>query len=84
VNRSNIWREMKKLCEGADVDSEKVFPHNLRKLFASSLYHLQKDIAKVADILGHSSIETTRRYIRETSKEYRKSLEKLELVGGLW
>jgi site-specific recombinase XerD len=84
VNRSNIWREMKKLCQGADVESEKVFPHNLRKLFASSLYHLQKDIAKVADILGHSSIETTRRYIRETSKEYRKSLEKLELVGGLW
>jgi integrase len=53
-------------------------------LFASSLYHLQKDIAKVADILGHSSIETTRRYIRETSREYRKSLEKLDLVDELW
>jgi site-specific recombinase XerD len=84
VERSNIWREMKKLCEGAGVEEGKVFPHNLRKLFASSLYHLQKDIAKVADILGHSSIETTRRYIRETSREYRKSLEKLDLVDELW
>jgi site-specific recombinase XerD len=84
VDRSNTWREMKKLCEGAGVDSEKVFPHNLRKLFACCLYKLQMDIAKVADILGHSSIETTRRYIRETSKEHRKSLEKLDLVEGLW
>jgi site-specific recombinase XerD len=84
VERSNIWREMKNLCEGAGVEEGKVFPHNLRKLFASSLYHLQKDIAKVADILGHSSIETTRRYIRETSKEHRKTLEKLDLVEELW
>jgi site-specific recombinase XerD len=84
VDRSNTWREMKMLCEGAGVDSEKVFPHNLRKLFASSLYKSQLDIAQVADILGHSSIETTRRYIRETSKEHRKTLEKLDLVEGLW
>lgn len=84
VDRSNTWREMKKLCQGAGVSSTKVFPHNLRKLFASSLYKTQKDIAKVADILGHSSIETTRRYIRETSREHRKALEMLHLVEMLW
>ena len=84
VDRSNIWKEMKKLCEGAGVEPGKVFPHNLRKLFAASLYKLQKDIAKLADLLGHSSIETTRRYIRETSTEHRRTLEKLNLVGAEW
>ena len=84
VNRSNVWKEMKALCEGAGVEPGKVFPHNLRKLFAASLYKLQKDIAKLADLLGHSSIETTRRYIRETSTEHRRTLEKLNLVGTVW
>ena len=75
VNRSNIWREMKSLCEDAGVEQEKVFPHNLRHLFAKTFYHSCKDIAKLADILGHSSIETTRIYIMTTSKEYQKQLD---------
>ena len=84
VDRSNVWKEMKSLCEGAGVDPRKVFPHNLRKLFAASLYKMEKDIAKLADLLGHSSIETTRRYIRETSREHRRTLERLNLVGAAW
>ena len=84
VDRSNVWKEMKSLCEGAGVDPRKVFPHNLRKLFAASLYQMEKDIAKLADLLGHSSIETTRRYIRETSREHRRTLERLNLVGAAW
>lgn len=84
VNRSNIWKEMKQLCKGAGVEETKVFPHNLRKLFVGCLYKMQRDIVKVADILGHSNIETTRRYIRETSKEYRKSLEMMCLVEMVW
>jgi site-specific recombinase XerD len=84
VDRSNVWKEMKKLCEGAGIEESKVFPHNLRKLFAACLYKVQRDIAKVADILGHSSIETTRRYLRKTSKEYGKILEKMNLVGLMW
>ena len=69
VNRSNIWREMKALCKAADINEEKVYPHNLRHLFASVFYAIKKDIAKLADILGHSSIETTRLYIKATSRE---------------
>ena len=84
VDRSNVWKEMKGLCEGAGVDPRKVFPHNLRKLFAACLYKMEKDIAKLADLLGHSSIETTRRYIRETSREHRRTLERLNLVGAMW
>jgi site-specific recombinase XerD len=84
VDRSNVWKEMKKLCEGAGIEESKVFPHNLRKLFASCLYKVQKDIAKVADILGHSSIETTRRYLRKTTKEYGKVLERMDLVEEAW
>ena len=80
VNRSNIWREMKKICEKAGVDEEKVFPHNLRHLFAVVFYEIKKDIAKLADILGHSSIETTRIYIKTTVEEYRKQLNQMDLV----
>jgi len=80
VDRSNIWREMKALYREANVSAEKIFPHNLRHLFAQCFYSLKKDIAKLADVLGHSSIETTRIYIRTTCEEHRKQLEMLGLV----
>ncbi len=74
VNRSNIWAQMKKLCEAAGVKNGKVFPHNLRKLFARCFYGVKKDIAKLADVLGHSSINTTRIYIMTTGSEHRRML----------
>lgn len=80
MDRTYIWREMKKLCDAAGVDKNKVFPHNLRHLFAKTFYNLYKDIAKLADILGHSNIETTRIYIRESWKTYRKQLEQMDLL----
>lgn len=80
IDRSNIWRDMKTLCRAAGVKEEKVFPHNLRHLFAQCFYKLEKDIAKLADVLGHSSIETTRIYIKTPGKEHLKLLEKMELV----
>lgn len=80
VDRSNVWREMKQLCQWAGVDETKAFPHNLRHLFAVSYYELDRDIAKLADLLGHSSIETTRIYIRSTSEEHLKQLEQMNLV----
>lgn len=80
VNRSNIWAQMKKLCEIAGVKPSKVFPHNLRKLFARTFYGIEKDIAKLADILGHSSINTTRIYIMTTGTEHRRKIERLGLV----
>lgn len=80
IDRSNVWREMKALYKDAGVDAEKIFPHNLRHLFAQCFYSIKKDMAKLADILGHSSIETTRIYIRTTCEEHRKQLEMLELV----
>ena len=80
LNRSNIWREMKSLCRDAGVESGKVFPHNLRHLFARSFYRLERDLAKLADLLGHSSINTTRIYVRTTSAEHRKYLEQMQLV----
>ena len=80
VNRTNIWREMKNLCEKAGVSASKVFPHNLRHLFARIFYNLQKDIAKLADILGHSSIDTTRIYIASTGYEHRRRMEKMNLI----
>lgn len=83
VNRSNIWREMKKLCEEAGVDEQKVYPHNLRHLFAHCFYQMKKDIAELADILGHSNIETTRIYIRVTGEEHRKQLNEMKLVTML-
>lgn len=80
LNRSNIWARMKRLCGKAGVEASKVFPHNLRKLFARAFYRLEKDIAKLADILGHSSIGTTRIYIMTTGSEHRRQLDRLGLV----
>ena len=80
MSRTNIWREMKNLCLEAEVDPEKVFPHNLRHLFARVFYGIEKDIAKLADILGHSSIETTRIYIVSSGSEHRKLMETMRLV----
>lgn len=80
MNRSNIWREMKALCKKAMVSPEKVFPHNLRHLFARTFYGIEKDIAKLADILGHSSINTTRIYIVSTGKEHRRRMENMRLA----
>lgn len=80
INRSNIWREMKKLCERANVSPNKVFPHNLRHLFARIFYSIEKDIAKLADILGHASINTTRIYMITTSAEHRRKLENMRLI----
>jgi len=80
LHRSSIWAQMKALCEAANVNSRKVFPHNLRKLFARTFYGLEKDIAKLADILGHSSIDTTRIYIISSGMEHRKKIERLGLV----
>jgi len=80
LDRSNIWARMKRLCHAADVNPAKVFPHNLRKLFARTFYGIEKDIAKLADILGHGSIETTRIYIMTTGTEHRRKMERLGLV----
>ena len=80
LDRSTIWARMKSLCKKAGVNPSKVFPHNLRKLFARTFYGLEKDIAKLADILGHSSIDTTRIYIMTTGVEHRRKLERLGLV----
>ena len=80
LNRSNIWRQMKELCKDAGVSPEKVFPHNLRHLFARTFYGIEKDIAKLADILGHSSINTTRIYIMTSGHEHRRKIERLGLV----
>jgi len=81
LDRSNIWAAMKRLCARAKVDPGKVFPHNLRKLFARTFYDLDKDIAKLADVLGHSSINTTRIYIMSTGQEHRRQLERLRLLA---
>lgn len=80
LNRSNIWSEMKRLCLVAKVSPEKVYPHNLRHLFALSFYQLEKDIVHLADILGHTSIETTRIYTLTSSMEQAKKLNMLKLV----
>ncbi len=80
LNRSNIWSAMKKLCESAGVKPSKVFPHNLRKLFARTFYGIEKDIAQLADILGHSSINTTRIYIMTTGIEHRRKIDRLGLI----
>lgn len=79
LDRSNIWSDMKGLCQKAGVKASKVFPHNLRKLFARTFYAMEKDIAKLADILGHSSIETTRIYIMSTGREHRRKMERMNL-----
>lgn len=80
ISRTNIWREMKALCEEASINPQKVFPHNLRHLFARVFYGIEKDIAKLADILGHSSINTTRIYIISTGTEHRQRMENMRLI----
>ena len=80
LNRCNIWAEMKKLCQTAGVSREKVFPHNLRHLFARIYYSLEKDIVRLADILGHSSINTTRIYTVESGEIHRRQIEKMKLL----
>lgn len=80
ISRTNIWREMKALCKEANVNPQKVFPHNLRHLFSRVFYGIEKDIAKLADILGHSSINTTRIYIISTGTEHRKKMENMRLI----
>ena len=79
-SRGSIWAQMKALCRKSGVNPQKVFPHNLRKLFARTFYSIEKDIAKLADILGHSSIDTTRIYIMTTGVEHRRKIERLGLV----
>jgi len=80
ISRTNIWREMKALCDEANVNPQKVFPHNLRHLFARVFYGIENDIAKLADILGHSSINTTRIYIISTGTEHRQRMENMRLI----
>ena len=80
LDRSNIWRMMKSLCIDAGVSPDKVFPHNLRHLFARTFYGIEKDIVKLADILGHSSVNTTRIYTMETYEQHRKLIQKLGLL----
>lgn len=78
LNRRNIWRDMKALCQRAGVSPDKVFPHNLRHLFARTFYSIDKDIVRLADLLGHSSVNTTRIYTMETGNEHRHRLERVE------
>lgn len=80
LDRSNIWSEMKKLCQDAGIEPTKVFPHNLRKLFARIFYKTYKDLANLADILGHSSLNTTRIYIMTSGEEHRRQLEAVNLI----
>ena len=80
LSRRQIWAEMKRLCAAAGVEPSKVFPHNLRHLFATAFYRACKDIAKLADVLGHSSIETTRIYLVTSGTEHRKQLDRLGLI----
>ena len=80
LDRSNIWSDMKRLCREAGVAQGKVFPHNLRHLFARTYYHAQKDIVRLADILGHGSINTTRIYTRESGEIHRRQIQRLGLL----
>lgn len=81
MSRCQIWSEMKSLCQEARVDAEKVFPHNLRHLFAVSFYKVCKDIVRLADVLGHSSIETTRIYLVTSGTEHAHMMEQLRLIS---
>ena len=80
LDRSNIWRDMKRLCESAGVEPGKVFPHNLRHLFARTYYTLEKDLSRLADILGHSSVNTTRVYTMESGAVHARQMERMGLV----
>ncbi len=77
LDRSNIWRDMKALCERAKVSADKVFPHNLRHLFARTFYSVERDIVRLADLLGHSSINTTRIYTMESGRSHIDCLERI-------
>ena len=77
LNRSNIWAEMKRLCENAGVDSRRVFPHNLRHLFACTYYDMEKDLVHLADLLGHSNIETTRVYTKAPAMAQFENMERI-------
>jgi len=81
LGRKQIWAEMKALCKKSGVSTGKVFPHNLRHLFARAFYRVCKDVAKLADVLGHSSIETTRIYLISTGAEHLQTLNKLQLLS---
>ena len=81
ISRRQIWAEMKALCGKAGVEKSKVFPHNLRLLFARTFYRVTRDIAKLSDVLGHSSIETTRIYLISTGAEHARALDRLGLVS---
>jgi site-specific recombinase XerD len=81
LSRRQIWAEMKALCARAGVERSKVFPHNLRHLFARTFYRACRDVVKLADVLGHSSIETTRIYLISTGAEHARQLERLGLVS---
>ena len=80
LDRSNIWRDMKSLCESAGVEPSKVFPHNLRHLFARTYYALERDLSRLADILGHTNVTTTRIYTAESGAVHARQIGKLGLV----
>lgn len=80
MDRSNIWRDMKRLCTRAGVERAKVFPHNLRHLFARAYYAIEKNLSHLADILGHSSVETTRIYLAVSAREHERTLDKMRLI----
>ena len=80
LDRSTVWKMLKTLCKSAEVDSSKVFPHNFRHLFARTFYSVRKDIVRLADILGHSNMNTTRIYTMETGEAHRQSIQKLGLL----
>lgn len=80
LDRSNIWRDMKSLCESADVEPLKVFPHNLRHLFVRTYYSLEKDLSRLADILGHSNVNTTRIYTFESGTMHARQIERMGLI----
>ena len=81
MSRRQIWAEMKRLCKYAGVEPGKVFPHNLRHLFATVFYRACRDIVRLSDLLGHSSIETTRIYLVSSGAEHQRTLERLGLIS---
>ena len=81
LTRRQIWAEMKSICKAAGVDESKVFPHNLRHMFAVAFYRASRDAVKLADVLGHSSIDTTRIYLMTSEKEHQRQLDRLRLVS---
>jgi len=81
LDRSNICHDMKKLCQAARVNPEKVFPHNLRHLFAKCYYAIKKNLAYLADILGHASVDTTRIYVAMGTREHERTLQRMRLIS---